>query len=264
MFRYMIIVGLCILTMLGGCAALKEAPDKTLNWSAQRLYDKAKTALNAGDWEVAIEHYEKLESRFPFGQLAQQAQIEIAYAYYKYDEPASALAAADRFIKLYPNHPNVDYVYYLKGLVTFTRGKGFVRSILEQFAAPDESQRDPTLFREAFCHFEELVSKYPTSVYAKDARQRMIYLRNTIAKHELNVASYYLRRGAYVASVNRAKYVVENYQRTPAAPDALVIMVTAYKIMGVDDLAEDALRVLEASYPEHPGLAEARRLVLID
>ena len=260
--RYLFILAVLAFTNIGGCAFFGEQPDKTRTWSAQRLYDEAKSALNGGDYETAIDYYEKLESRFPFGQLAQQAQIEVAYAYYKYEEPASALAAADRFIKLYPSHPNVDYAYYLKGLVSFNRGKGFITGIVERYIPPDESQRDPASLREAFEHFEALVAKFPNSIYARDAEQRMIYLRNTLAQHEVNVAEYYMRREAYVASVNRAKYVVENYQRTPAVAEALVIMAKAYKIMGVDDLAEDALRVLETNFPSHPGIAEVQRLVV--
>ena len=247
---------------LASCGFFGEAPDKTLNWSAQRLYDSAKTALNGGDYETAIDYFEKLESRFPFGALAQQAQLEVAYAYYKFEEPSSAIAAADRFIKLYPSHPSVDYAYYLRGLVAFNRGKGFITSIIQRYIPADESQLDPASLREAFGYFEELVDRFPDSIYANDAKQRMVYLRNTLGQHEVNVANYYMERAAYVAAVNRAKHVVEQYQRTPAVADALVVMAKAYKIMGIDDLAEDALRVLELNFPQHPGIAEVQRLVL--
>ena len=237
---------------LAGCGMSSEKPDITRNWPVEQLYGEAKAAMDAGDYETAIDYYEKLESRFPFGRYAQQAQIDVAYAYWKYDESASALAAAERFIKLHPRHPNVDYAYYLKGLVNYEQGKSF----LDRFVRRDMSQRDPGAAREAFDDFAELVRRFPQSKYAEDARQRMLYLRNLLAEHEIHVADYYMRRGAYVAAANRARFVVENYQRTPAVPDALAIMAQAYKLMDLDDLSADALRVLELNYPDHPGIQD--------
>ena len=251
-----------LLSVVSGCGILKEKSDPTKTWSAQRLYDSAKTSLNAGDYETAIDHYEKLESRFPFGTFAQQAQLELAYAYYKYEEPASSLAAADRFIKLYPSHPSIDYAHYLKGLVNFNRGKGLVSSIIERYIPSDDSQRDTSALREAFEDFGEVVEHHPNSQYAKDAERRMIYLRNTLAQHEVHVANYYIKREAYVAAANRAKFVVENYQRTPQVAEALAIMAKCYKILALDDLSEDALRVLKLNFPTHPGIAEVEGLVL--
>ncbi len=241
-----------LLISLGGCGWFGEKPDKTRDWSADRLYREAKSALAGHDYETAIDYYEKLESRFPFGPLAQQAQIEIAYAYYKDSQTASAIAAADRFIKLYPNHPNVDYAYYLKGLVSFNQGKGF----FDRYLPMDESERDPASARQAFLDLSELVKRFPESKYAEDARQRMLFLRNNLAKHEVHVANYYMKRDAYLAAANRAKYVIENYQRTPAVPEALVIMVKAYRKLGLDDLANDSLRVLKLNFPEQEALAE--------
>ncbi|MDX1514621.1 MAG: outer membrane protein assembly factor BamD [Gammaproteobacteria bacterium] len=239
-----------------GCGFFGEKEDKTRNWSAQRLYGEAKTEMQNGNFETAIDYYEKLESRFPFGVYSQQAQLDVAYAYYKYDEPASAIAAADRFIKLHPRHPNVDYAYYLKGLVYFSQGK----SIVDRFIDRDRSQRDPGAARQSFEAFSELVRRFPESKYAEDASQRMVYLKNMLAQHEIHVANYYMRRGAYVAAANRARYVVENYQRTPAVPDALVVMAKAYKVMGLDDLATDAMRVLKHNYPDHEGIPEVESL----
>ena len=237
--------------ILSGCSLFGEKADKTKSWPVRRLYVEAKAAMENGDYETAIDYFQKLESRFPFGRYAQQAQIDIAYAYWKYDEIASALAAADRFIKLHPRHPNVDYAYYLKGLINFRIGRNF----LDRFVPRDRSQRDPGAARQAFDDFATLVSRFPDSKYSKDARQRMTYLKNTLARHDVNVADYYLRRGAYVAAANRARNVVENYQSTPAVADALAIMARAYKLMDLDDLSADALRVLKLNYPNHEAIA---------
>ncbi len=238
--------------VLAGCGAFGEKPDITRDWPVQRLYAEAKAAMDEGDYERAIDYYEKLESRFPFGRYAQQAQIDVAYAYWKDGENASAIAAAERFIKLHPRHPNVDYAYFLKGLVNFEQGKSF----LDRIVPRDMSQRDPGAARQAFDDFSELVRRFPDSKYAEDARQRMVYLKNLLAQHEVHVADYYMRRGAYVAAANRARFVVENYQGSPAVPEALAIMAKAYKLMDLDDLSADALRVLSLNYPDHPGIAE--------
>ncbi len=251
-----IVTSVVLLALLAGCGWLEDEPDITRDWPVQRLYAEAKGALNAGDYETAIDYYEKLESRFPFGRFAQQAQIDLAYAYWKDDQPASALAAADRFIKLHPTHPNVDYAYYLKGLVNFSQGQNFFDRIVPR----DRSLRDPGSVRQAFNDFSVLVRRYPDSKYSEDSRQRMLYLRNVLAQHELQVAEYYMRRGAFVAAANRSRFVVENYQRTDAVPDALALMARAYRMMDLDDLSDDALRVLELNYPQHEAIAEVRAL----
>jgi len=239
------------LTLLGlltqGCSFLPAPDDDTKGWSARKIYTEAKNSLSSGDYENAIAFYELLESRYPFGRFAKQGQIEIAYAYYKYDEPESAIAAADRFIKLHPNHPHVDYAYYLKGLIYFSRNIGFLGKLFQQ----DSSSRDPESSRQAFNEFSTLIKKFPDSRYATEARLRALYLRNSLAEHELHVASYYMRRTAYVAAVNRCKYIIENYDRSSAVPGALAIMVEAYEKLGLDDLAADARRVLVASFPDH-------------
>lgn len=255
-YRLSIIHLLLVALLLTGCGFFGEKEDKTRNWTAVRLYNEAKSQMENGNFETAIDYYEKLESRFPFGVYSQQAQLDVAYAYYKYDEPASAIAAADRFIKLHPRHPNVDYAYYLKGLVHFSEGKG----LLDRFLPRDRSRRDPGAARQAFDAFSELVRRFPDSKYAEDAAQRMVFLKNTLAQHEVYVANYYMRRGAYVAAANRARYVVENYQRTPAVPDALLVMAKAYKVMGLNDLATDAMRVLKHNYPDHEGITEVENL----
>ena len=236
--------------VLVGCAMWGEEPDATRDWSAQRLYDSAKGHLDRGAYEQAIEHYEKLEVRYPFGPLAMQGQLDLIYAYYKLDKPASAIAAADRFIKLHPRHPNVDYAYYLKGLARFVGGD----SILDRFVAKDMSEHDAGAVLLSFRAFEELAQRFPESRYAEDSRQRMQYLKNLLAMHEVHVARYYMKRRAWLAAANRARYVVENYQRTPAVSDALAVMTIAYREMGLDDLSADAARVLRLNYPDHAEL----------
>ncbi len=230
---------------LSGCGLLPEVADETAGWSAQRLYSEAKDNLNEGNYADAIKLYETLEARYPYGRYAQQAQLEIAYAYYKDQEPISAIAACDRFIKLHPNHPNVDYAYYLKGLANFTEDL----SLLSQFSSQDMSERDPKAARESFAAFKELVTRFPESKYAEDSRARMKYLVNAISANEVHVAKYYLKREAYVAAANRAKSVVTNYPETPAIEEALAIMVVAYDKLGIEDLRDDALKVLKLNYP---------------
>jgi outer membrane protein assembly factor BamD len=245
-----IFVAILILSM-SGCSWFQDAVDETSDWSANQLYSEAKEKLAEKNYEKAIEYLEILQARYPFGRYAQQAELEIAYAYYKYEEPDLAIAAADRFIKIYPRHPNVDYAWYLKGLTNYNRGKSIVGKYLPQ----EPSERDTFTMRAAYDDFDQLVRLYPNSIYAIDAAQRMIHLRNNMAEYEIHVADYYMRRKAYVAAANRGEYVIENYQRTPAVPDALVIMARAYRIMGVDDLADDAIRVLRHNYPDNPDLA---------
>jgi len=228
-----------------GCSTISswfpDEIDETKGWSASKLYAEAKASLNEGEYKSAIELYEKLEARYPHGAYAQQAQLETAYAYYKFDEPESSIAAADRFIKLHPRHAHVDYAYYLRGLATFPARK----SIFEFVFPQDESKRDPNSSLQSFNYFSELVEKYPNSRYSKDAVVRMRYLRNKVSKHELHVAQYYMRREAYIAAVDRASYVIEHFQQTPAVSEALLIMVEAYKKLDQPVLAEDAQRIYD-------------------
>lgn len=247
---------------LTGCSWLDKPPEqpKTADWSVEQYYSEAKAALNAGNYQEAINLYEQLEARYPFGSYAQQALLESAYAYYKFSEPESALAALDRFLRLYPLNPHTDYAYYLKGLVNFNLGVG----LIERYIPRDESQRDPSSAQDSLKDFKLLVTRFPESKYAKDAAQRIVYLRNRLAQHEINVAQYYMRRGAYIGAINRTQYVIENYQRTPAVPKALTIMARAYKILGLSGLAESTLRVLGSNFPGYPGIARARQLKPIE
>ncbi len=236
----------------------KEENESAKNWTVDRLYNEAKGALESGYYSKAVEYYEFLETRFPFGVYGQQSLLDLAYAYYKTENYDSALSACDRFVRLYPQNPHVDYAYYLRGLVNFNRGKG----LTERFLPLDTSQRDPSSGLQAFRDFSELARKYPDSEYIPDAEKRMVYLRNILAQHEVHVANYYMTRGAYVAAANRARYVIETYPRTPAVPDALVLMAKAYKVLEMYDLSGDALRVLELNYPNHPGLNEVEDILV--
>lgn len=209
------------------------------------MYNEAKKSLNEGIYDDAIKQYEALQARYPYGRFAQQSQIEIAYAYYKQNEPESAIAAVDRFIKQYPNNPHVDYAYYLKGLATFNGDAGFLGTINGQ----DATERDPKSAQDSFAAFKDLLIRFPNSKYAPDARMRMQYLLNTLARYEVHVASYYLRRGAHVAAVNRAKEILTLYPSTPSTRDALVIMVKGYDAMGMQDLRDSAQRVLDKNFP---------------
>lgn len=235
---------------LPGCGLLPEQIDETGSWSASKLYATAKEALGDGNYERAIQLFEKLEARYPYGPYAQQAQLEVAYAYYKDNEPVSAIAACERFIKLHPNHPHVDYAYYLKGLANFIEDQ----SLFARFGDQDMSERDPRAAREAYEAFKELVDRFPQSKYAADAAARMRYLVNALASHEVHVARYYYKRGAFVAAVNRGKYVLEHYQRSPAVEEALGIMARAYEKLGMNDLRDDTLRVLKLNFPNSPWL----------
>ncbi|MFO7603315.1 MAG: outer membrane protein assembly factor BamD [Gammaproteobacteria bacterium] len=246
LFRYLWIT--LLLTGLAGCASSPDADDPTTQYTVEELYEEAKEALNKSNYETAIQLYEKLESRFPYGPYAERAQLEIIYAYYKDMEPDTAILAADRFIKLHPNHALVDYAYYLRGLAAFDLSKSFFEKVFDQ----EKSERDPKMARQAFDYFAQLVERFPTSKYTEDSANRMKQLRDNLAHYEIHVAQYYLRRGAYLAAANRGKYVVENYQGTPAVADALALMIRAYRKLDMADLAADTFRVLELNHPNHP------------
>ena len=218
--------------------------------SAERLYAEAKEALEGGQYDLAIKRYEALEARFPYGRYSQQGQLEVAYAYYKQGEQASAVAAAERFMKLHPNHPNVDYAYYLKGLAYFNEDLGMLGRISRQ----DRTERDPKSARESFDAFKDLVQRFPESKYTPDALARMKYLINALASHEVHVARWYIKRGAYVAAANRAQYALKNYPEAPAREEALLIMIRAYDALGMPELRDDAERILRKNFPDSEQL----------
>ena len=222
--------------------------------SAEQLYFEAKAYLEKSAYEQAVRGYKQLQTRFPFGRFAEQAQLEMAFAYYKAGRPELALSTADRFIRTYPSHPNVDYAYYIRGLTNYDQRVGF----LEKMMPTRLRDRDQTSAIEAFNDFDELCRRFPDSRYAPDARQRMVFLRNNLSAYEIDVARYYIRRKAYIAAVNRARYVIETYPGTPENGDALEILHVAYTELDMPELADDALKVLELNYPDHAYLTGER------
>lgn len=238
-------LALFLLITLTACGLLSSPEEKTdaNTASVEKLYADANDEMEGHNYDKAVTAFETLQSHYPYGRYAQQAQLEIAYAYFKQQEPESALAAADRFIKQYPNNAHVDYAYYLKGLVNFNEDLGLLGGLVKQ----DLSDRDPKAARESFDSFRELVTRFPNSQYAPDSRLRMQYLVDTLARYEIHVADFYLRRGVYVAALNRAKDVLVDYPRTQATRDALQVMVQAYNAMGMNGLRDDAQRVLNAN-----------------
>ncbi len=235
-----------LLGFLTACGTSGKQIDETAGWSAERLYSEAKEEISSGNNQRAISLLEKLEARYPFGRYAQQAQMEVAYVYYKDNDAVQAQAAADRFLKLHPNHPNVDYMYYLKGLINFNDNMGF----LAMLAGEDPTARDPKGAREAFEAFRTVVTRYPNSRYAEDSAQRMRYLINAMASNEMLVARYYFKRGAYLAAANRAQAIIKQYQQAPVIEEALAILVRSYDALGANDLRDDAKRVLLKNYPD--------------
>ena len=240
------LVGLVLLVSACGNSLTKKT-DETANWSAEQLFHAAEVQMKQKNYSDAVGFLEKLEGRFPYGRYVQQAQLDIAYAYFRDGQNDLALAAIERFIHLHPAHPSVDYAYYLKGLISFNIKRGTLDFLLPQ---RDYGDRNPEAMKKAYNAFRDLVDRFPDSRYAVDARKRMVYLHNLLAKHEIYVAQHYFVRGAYVAAVNRAKYVIENYQRTPAVEDALGIQVNAYAKLGMPRLAKDAERVLRLNFPK--------------
>lgn len=242
--------------LLAGCANPFAGDDDARDdYTAEQYYQDAKEHLDDGDWTEAIELYQELEGTYPFGSYTEQAQLEIVYAYYKNDNPEAALAAADRFIRLHPTHPNVDYAYYLKGLINFKVDRGFLDAMVKGRTTPD---RDPRTSLQSYNAFQELVNRFPQSRYSTDARRKMTFLHNTLAMHEMHVADYYMRREAYVAVVNRGKYVLNQYPATPAVEHALGLMTMAYKEMGLEDLSADSQRVLALNFPDSRYLSGNR------
>ena len=246
--KHLLLVG--VLALLAACSSNAPVIDESL--SESELYRKAQTDLDAENYGSAVETLRALEARYPFGRYADQAQLELIYAYYQNYEPEAATASADRFIRLHPTHQNVDYAYYIRGLASFTRDQG----IIERFLPLDMTRRDPGAARDSFNDFAQLINRFPNSQYAPDARARMVYLRNLLAAYDVHVGHYYLKRGAYLAAANRGRYVVENFQQTPSVGDGLALMVAGYNRLAMQDLAGSALETLKLNYPEHPALVD--------
>ncbi len=249
--RVAVLLVLCMF-MATACSWLPEVgKDETVGWSAERLYKEGHESMSDGNYTRAAKLFESLEGRFPYGRFAQQAIIEGAYSSYRMGETAAAVAACDRFIRTYPNHPNVDYALYLKGLVYFREDQGIMGYVYEL----DLAERDPKAMRDSFAAFKELVARFPESKYAVDGQDRLKYLANAMAMHEVHVARYYYNRGAYVAAADRAQGSLLTYPRQPANEDALEILVRSYDKLGLPDLRDDSRRVLEKTYPASKYLA---------
>lgn len=238
--RILILTTAALLLGLAGCG--NKSREQIGN--AEKLYEMAKRASDNGNYRDATTYYEQLEARFPFSNSARQGQLDLMYAYYKNREPEAAIDQADQFIRENPAHPRVDYAYYIKGLVHFERNPNFI----ERWFNADLTQRPPIDARQSFQSFQALLQRFPNSEYADDARQRMIFLRNRLANYEVYVAGYYLKRGAYVGAINRAKYAIENYDGSPQIVQALRIMSESYRKLGMTDLAADSERVLKENY----------------
>lgn len=239
---------LLILTILSACSTTDEdiTGAAKIN-NAFKLFEKAQYSMYSGNYRSAVEYLERLDSLYPFGAYSHQSQLNLIYSYYQLSDYGTGLAAAERFIRQNPRHKDLDYAYYMKGLINFSTETGFGKEI---FSAPLE-ERDAGAARQSFDDFSELLRLYPNSKYAKDARQRMIYLRNRLAEYELHVANYYMQRTAYLAAANRAKYVVDHYPRTPAVPRALEMMIVSYNLLDLPELAENSRKVLLLNYPNY-------------
>lgn len=236
--------------LLAGCSSTPE--DKTAGWSPNRIYSEAKDELNSGAFDKAVPLLEKLEGRAAGTPLAQQAQLDKAYAQYKNNEQVQAIATLDRFIKLHPASPALDYALYLKGLVSFNDNLGLLSGLSRQ----DLSERDQKAAKDSFEAFRELTTRFPDSKYAPDARQRMTHIVNSLAQYEVHVARYYYSRGAYVAAINRAQTALNDYRDVPALEEAIYILMRSYDALGMEKLRDDARRVMESSYPKSDYLVQ--------
>ena len=257
---------LSLILCLSGCSWFGGGDDKdesaaeTENFTERQFYDIIERNLGAANWDRAITNLQALEAQYPFGAYAAQAQLNLIYAYFRSHDYQAAIASSDRFIRLHPQHDNVDYAYYMKGLAAYTDARGF----FSNFMPTDATARDPGPARESFAAFNQLLVRYPDSPYAADGRKRMIFLRNHLARYEINVANYYFRRGAYLAAVNRGRFVVENYQKTPSVPDGLAVMTQGYYLLGMQELADDAAQILATNYSNHPALNEDGSFIFRD
>ncbi|MFX1672450.1 outer membrane protein assembly factor BamD [Paraburkholderia sp. A2WS-5] len=236
------------LAVVAACHGLPQKTDETATWNNNKLYTEAQDALSSGDWGKCAKYFEQLEGRDPFGHFAQQAQINVAYCSWKDNENDAADQAINRFIQLHPDHPDIAYAYYLKGMIHFNDDLG----LFGRFSGQDMSERDPKSLRESYDAFKVVVDRFPKSKYAPDAAQRMRYIVNALASHEVHAADYYYRRGAYVAAINRAQLAIQDYKSAPAIEDALHIMILSYQKLNQPQMAEDTRRVLAATFPDSP------------
>lgn len=237
---------LVLILALSGCSSVSEEEyDETAGWSVERLYQDGKEEMNASNWSTAAERFTAVEARYPFGPFAQQSLINLAYVQWKQGEPEMALATISRFQRQYPNHPGSDYMLFLRGLILFTPPSSRLAFLTQQ----DPAERDPRALRESFAAFEELITRYPQSRYADDAKKRMSWLVNTMAEHQLHTARFYYERDGYVAAINRAQAVLTDYEGVPATEEALYIIMMSYQKLDMPEMSKDAERVLLANFP---------------
>ena len=247
---------LVLVASLAGCKTVgrlfdKDAEKPTETLPVEAMYAEGKSALQAGNFNRSALYYQRLVARFPYGAYSEQAQLELAYVQYRQAKTEEATSSINRFIRTYPTHRHIDYAYYLKALINFDQG----RATLLRIANQDMAKRDLGAPTQSLNDFAEVLRRYPNSRYAPDSRQRMIYLRNLMARHELQVGLYYLRRDAYVAAANRGKYILQTYPQSEHDGDALALMASAYTELGQDELAANSRKVLETNYPQHPYLS---------
>jgi outer membrane protein assembly factor BamD len=233
---------------IAGCSSTEDFSGS----GEEFLYDLGISSIVVSNWPRAIAIFQQLEAQFPFGQFAEQSQLELVYAYYRNSEPEAARAAADRFIRLYPDSESLDYAFYMKGMAYYSEDA----RILGRYLPTDPSKRDPGKARESFADFSQLLNLFPNSEYAPDSRARMVYLKNLLADYEVHVAEFYIERQAYLSSLNRARFVVENFQGAPAIPRALEIMAEMYLRMGLNDLADSTIEILVLNFPDSQQLTE--------
>ncbi len=261
MIRKYLVTCLIIICLLPSCSFLDkmlEDEDTTVGLTAAQLYSEGKEFLNLEDFNNAIRYFEVLESRFPFGKYSTQAMLDLSYAYYASDQRDTAIIEINRFIRLYPNHPEISYAYYLRALANFDKDA----NVLTRFFGYDPSRYDITALKESFNDFSIVVNRYPDTKYAEDSLNRLIYIRNQIARSELYIAEYYHKRSAHVAAIERIKYMLENYGGTPSTEQGLLILIESYNSLNMRQLAFDTARVLKKNYPEY-RIDEVNQSILV-
>lgn len=247
-FRLLAPVLLGAMVTLTGCSSSESEEEKIVlaNMGAQQLYDRASESMEVGNFSAAAQTLSALDSRYPFGPLSHQVQLDLIYSYYKSGKIDETLATVDRFIRLNPNHSDVDYAYYMRGLTNMESDSNLFQELL----TIDRSDRDPSKSRQAFEDFRRLIEQYPNSKYAPDAKKRMLHIKDRLARYEIAIARFYMRRQAYVAAANRGRYVIEHFPDTTQVKDALEIMVSSYEQLGLDDLRLNAMKTLKLNFPE--------------
>ncbi len=241
---------LIIIFLVSSCSTMNQDP--TAGWSAKKLFEEAKNSMYVGNYTQASSYLETLEARYPFGQYALQAQFEMAYSYYKSEQFDEAIITLDRFIKEHPRNPRIDYAYYLRGLSYFKSGTTF----FESFVPRDLSTRDQASVQSAFDNFETIIRRFSSSQYFQDSRQRMIFLRNEMSRHDLKIAQYYARRNAHVAVINRVKNMLDRFDGAPSIPDGLALMAESYKQLNMAVEADNTIKIIKQNYPDHPALQQ--------